>query len=344
MNTSDASHFRRIGAGFGGSVWAPYEDSFALKREDGGPGRSLWNDYQMHQHVLESLHKSSNSASATSAPLDLQLQDSYIPDLASLESRLSATSTDLAPLDSQSQDSTNTKSILPPRIQVPKCYRFIEAADHEWWNDKLRHFPPGYSPCNALHSERIPPLPQVVRERLIAKYCPAPLVAEIKTSDANQDCIVRPYLGRHRHGGEKASRFKAFSLRNFPLHVDQMEQLDLDVGTYAEIMAEALAMMHWHGKIDANDVEFVLAPPRSTAASATATIHSNVLGEHAMWLLDFDCCRQMLMDEKEADQAVAAFFKNDPFYPRPSTRGSRDQALWDVFCKKYRELRHPRCR
>ncbi|KAA6413657.1 MAG: hypothetical protein FRX48_02018 [Lasallia pustulata] len=179
-------------------------------------------------------------------------------------------------------------------------------------------------------------MPQLVREGLIAKYCPSPLAAEIKSSHANRDCLVRPYLGKRRHGGaERRSRFQASSLRNLPLHVDQMEQLGLDIETYAKLMAEALAMMHWYGEMDASDVKFVLAPPRSTAPSAK--IHSAVLGEHAMWLLDFDCCRQMFMDERGVDQAVAAFFRNDSFFPRPSTRACPDQALWEIFRAKYRQ-------
>jgi hypothetical protein len=49
--------FRLIGSGFCGSIWAPPEekDSFALKREDGGPGRSLANDHCMHKRVLTCL-------------------------------------------------------------------------------------------------------------------------------------------------------------------------------------------------------------------------------------------------------------------------------------------------
>ena len=48
--------FRSFGLGFCGSVWAApigFEDACAMKREDGGPGRSLYNDYIMHQKILE---------------------------------------------------------------------------------------------------------------------------------------------------------------------------------------------------------------------------------------------------------------------------------------------------
>ena len=57
------------------------------------------------------------------------------------------------------------------------------------------------------------------------------------------------------------SRFRAFSLRNFPFHIDQMEELGIppsDIKFYAETMASTLAMMHWLGQIDG---EFVLAAP-----------------------------------------------------------------------------------
>ena len=133
-----------------------------------------------------------------------------------------------------------------------------------------------------------------------------------------------------------------------------MEHLNLDVASYAEIMAEALAMMHWHSKIDANDVEFVLAPARNLSIHQNHSPHHNLspphnlaqplflngtessfLGEHTMWMLDFDCCRTMSMDSRGVAQAVTAFLRNDPFYPRPSADGSRDQALWKFFRLRY---------
>ncbi|KAK2754774.1 hypothetical protein FQN54_006667 [Arachnomyces sp. PD_36] len=274
--------FRRIGAGFCGSVWAPPGGTSAFKREDGGPGRSLKNDFEMHQRVLRSL-------------------------------------------DQQTKDLNSSLS-----IQIPLCYQLIDAEDGEWWDKNHDNFPEGYSACKTLHSERIPPFPRDVREFLIDKYCPASLIAEIKSSDANQDCLIRPYLGRRRlknEGRNRPSRLTAFSLRNFPLHVDQMEELGIETDVYAKIMAETLAIMHWDAKVDANDVEFVLAPVRSESCS----LSNGALGQHGMWILDFDCCRDMPMNSEGVDQAVAAFFRNDPFYPRP---GSHDGS-WEVFRDQY---------
>lgn len=275
--------FRRIGAGFCGTVWTPSSDEspyfgFAFKREDGGPERSLHNDSIMHLNVFKACES------------------------------------------------------MPVHIHIPEFVRFITPGDENgWWRDNLKSFPSGYAPCNTIMSERIPSMVQSVRELLIDRYCPAELATEIKCSEANQDCLVRPYLGRRRFNTARPSRFKAFSLRNYPLHLDQFEELGLkaNIPVYVEIMAEALAVMHWRAGIDANDVEFVLAPPRSRGSKASLT--SNCLGDHAMWILDFDCCRKISFDTDGVDQAVTAFFRNDPFYPRPAIC----QGLWNIFKRQY---------
>lgn len=172
---------------------------------------------------------------------------------------------------------------------------------------------------------------------MIDQYCPASLITEIKISDVNKDYLIRPYLGRWRRLNNscrnRPSRFSAFSLRNFPLHLDQMEQLGLPIEIYPESMAETLAMTHWCEEIDANDVEFVLAPPRCESLSSSQ-LSSRVLGEHVLWLLDFDCCRSMSMDQNGIDQAVTAFLRNDPFYLRPGTH----QRLWEMFRDRYLQV------
>ena len=47
----------RIGQGFCGTVWAAATDceDKAYKREDGGPGKALYNDYIMHPVTLTSM-------------------------------------------------------------------------------------------------------------------------------------------------------------------------------------------------------------------------------------------------------------------------------------------------
>ena len=268
------SPFRRIGQGFCGTVWAAPTgsgDPSAIKREDGGPGRSLHNDYEMHLRVLNSL-----------------------------SGRL-------------------------PSLLVPTCHEYVSCHNQNWCEERLSQFPKEFQvACNALVSERIPPFAKQARDILIERYCPEPLrpnIELIKSSEPDHDCLVRPCLGRRRRL-EKQSKSKSFSLRNYPLHIDQIEELQLDGKLYARIMAETLAHLYWGAHMDANDVEFVLAPPREGHSNPLiahlprrSTIGSETLGEHVVWILDFDCCRPMTLDAKGVGQAVAAFFRNDPYYP-----------------------------
>ncbi|KAJ4523358.1 hypothetical protein HRR83_000006 [Exophiala dermatitidis] len=285
---STTIRFRRIGQGFCGSVWAAEEGTMAMKREDGGPGRSLLNDYKMHELVLDAVS----------------------------EKKLS--------------------------VCVPRWPKFVKNDDRCWWNTNLSSFPADYTTCNVLCSERIPPLPQEVRHRLIDRYCPPASVSTIKANDADRDCLVRPYLGRRKIQNEARRGRNFFSLRNYPLHLNQAEDLGLPILEYARAMADTLAMMHWMARIDANDVEFVLGGVRTKSDSELASDHSeyihDFLGTHSMWVLDFDCCRPMTMDDAGIDQAARAFLRNDPFFPRPTT-GTEfpDSTLWTEFRNRYLE-------
>ncbi|EIT79279.1 hypothetical protein AO1008_10273 [Aspergillus oryzae 100-8] len=184
-----------------------------------------------------------------------------------------------------------------------------------------------------MSSERIPPFPEDVRVLIVERYCPPEIRNQILLSASNRACLIRPYIGRRRTYGtamNARSRFRGFSLQNYPLHLDQMVELGIPsthIERYAAMMGEALATLHWLGEIDGNDVEFVLAPPpRNDDCTTTVT---NVLGEHTLWMLDFDLCRSMAMDLEGVKQAANAFCRNDPFYPRPHT----DQ--WIAFSRQY---------
>lgn len=104
---------------------------------------------------------------------------------------------------------------------------------------------------------------------------------------------------------------------------------------YARVMAETLAVLYWVAHIDGSDVEFVLAPERQ--GETGRVVESGVLGEHTVWLLDFDCCRDMSQDEAGVEQAVAAFYKNDPFFSRPGRENERDRLLWKTFRERFLE-------
>lgn len=306
--TTTESHapLQKIGQGFCGTVWAdPCPDvdtcstAVVLKREDGGPGRSLLQEYNVHRHLLSTL-----------------------------------------------QTNQQVSNMATFRVNIPFCVSFLQRESTEWANI-LGRLPPQFTACNASVSERIMPMPQQVRHRLAQMYWDGD-ASSIMDDNTNHHCLIRPYLGRRRIAQQPLStrarptRLKVFSLRNFPLHIDQIEELGLPAEEYAIAMADALAFLHWAAKVDANDVEFVLARPRPPRQSGAAldsrpSIGSReftsdvAFGQHAMWILDFDCCRELSMDESGIEQAAKSFWRNDPYYPRPGSSSAQDQELWDVF-------------
>jgi hypothetical protein len=124
-----------------------------------------------------------------------------------------------------------------------------------------------------------------------------------------------------------------------------MEQLGIDPSYYAMAMADALAFLHWVAKVDGNDVEFVLAQQRDQSDTSLSRIqfegrsfsNINILGPHTMWVLDFDLCRVLTLDESGIDQASNAFWGNDPFYPRPGSLITANQKLWNLFEDRFLE-------
>lgn len=132
-------------------------------------------------------------------------------------------------------------------IQIPPCHYFALGTDSRWWESNLEKFPPRFQvPSHVLCTERILPLPLVIRNGLIDLYCAPAKIPQAKNDAANKDCLVRLYLGKRR-ASAVPSRFS--TLRNMILHLDQMEYLELDVKYYAELMADTLAVMHWKSKI-----------------------------------------------------------------------------------------------
>ena len=274
--------FRQIGKGFCGSVWAADKPgpAIAMKREDGGPGRSVAQDSAMHQRIEHAL----SEAQATMG--------------------------------------------LAARVNCPAHFELIRSDDQEWWDSQATNFPTGYEHCNTLLTERILPLPRKARESLVDLFCPEKAKISVKKNRQDEDCLVRPYLGR-RTFNAAPSRF--FTLRNKPLCVNQLESIHLPIHEYATAMAETLAVIYWHSKTDANDIEFVLAPGREGEEG----YYSPILGSHKLWVLDFDCVKELTHDQVGIDRAADAYMRNDPFWPRPGSDVAADQNLWALFCTRF---------
>lgn len=221
-------------------------------------------------------------------------------------------------------------------IHVPRPERLIRKEEDKcaWWNEHAHLFPKEHQePANLFQNERIPPLPETVRELLIDRFCPAQWQTAVRNNPGNKHCLVRPYLGRTKPP-QRRSMFNAFSLRNFNLHVDQCDEVRVDPSCFVHAMADSLALMHYKVRANARDVEFVLggAPPGLMRSSTGK--YDLLQCRLYFWLLDFNQVLDIMMDQAGIDDAVQCFADNDPYFPRP---GRGDGFLWELFKVRYLE-------
>ncbi|KAK8144450.1 hypothetical protein G3M48_005782 [Beauveria asiatica] len=255
------------------------------------------------------------------------------------------------------QDSFQSLPYFNGQVEIPRSFWFALPDTDAFWADNLHRFPDTDQfprrPRNILCMERIFPLPKPIREALIDKYCPARIKDQIASNEANKDCLIRPYLGRIKYG--RGQQF--FSLRNFQLHANQIEELSIDPNELLDGMAHALAVLHWHTRIDANDVEFVLGsspeeeqrvrnivslqkalslqPNSSTYEVATNSPLNFTRRQTSLWLIDFDDCNAITMDTSGVKQAVKAFLETNHYSPKPSTGNDFIDRLWHTFKASY---------
>lgn len=232
---------------------------------------------------------------------------------------------------------------------VPAMYGFLTASS-SFWNKLLPLLPATYEACNAFFSEKIPEISLVTRQevvRLSYRLDKLP-VENIPVGNRPQNYNhIRPYLGWRirKNTGEDGRASQTFNtqhrstLRNFPLKIDQMEVMGLPMKEYARAMASALAFLHWHVRVDAKGIEFVLAGPRprylSSKLPQSRQFQCDSLERHSMWLLGFDSCQELTMDEKGVEKAARSFWQNDPYYPSPCAREREDRELWDIFEEEF---------
>ncbi|KAL6401111.1 Protein of unknown function DUF3669, zinc finger protein [Ilyonectria robusta] len=249
-----------------------------------------------------------------------------------------------------------SRQITIVECRVPKVIKHIPSHDSHWWEQRGPLFTERHGdfpfPSSALMSERILPLPKIVRTALIARFCERSMQADALINHLNRDCLARIYLGKRLRPNTPLQR--NFSLRNFNFHLDRMLGLKLPVEDYARAIGDALAIMHWDANVDGYDVEFVLgseaanAPPRADGSLQNKSTDS-VLDTAfdlknkiiRIWLLDFNLCSRweeaIGWEEPEAliNQLVIAFFENDPYYPLPLMENRADEKLWCAFRDSY---------
>ena len=240
-----------------------------------------------------------------------------------------------------------------PAVHVPKSHYFVPRSQTRFFEEHpelvLAARDALYMPTNVLVSERICPLSEKIRTRLIEKYCPSYAKQAALDDVSNNDCLVRLYFGSKNSRCLSAGRF--FSLCNFKLYLDQMLELDLDIEKLVERMAMALAAMHWAARTDAKGVEFVLGGKVSlltrnadeilqmdvdTATGAESGRFEDMFWETTQfWVLDFNEVQSITMDIHGVVQAVEAAATNDTYIPRPRQSTPEEKRLWNAFVQAY---------
>ena len=304
MNDQSQADLYLIGDGRCGSVWAPRisfpgTPAIVIKRDERNEKDStLWNEYWINGIVQRAL-----------------------------STRLAA---------------------FAMNFRIPVCYEFVHSQASAW-GSVLPRLPRafGNQACQAIICEKITPISKYGREKLIRRYCSARHLLAYLRDKKNEHCLVRPYLGRRKEsriqdqGAPLTIAF--FSLRNLPLSVNQLEELGLDTEYFAKVMAEALAFFYWCAQIDANSIEFVLAgqglnSPYDERRPETRVLEHESLGPYTIWVLDFDRCGNITLDENGIDLAAKAFWRNDPYYPRPAGESVEDRRLWKIFQEHFLDV------
>ncbi|KAI4152468.1 MAG: hypothetical protein LQ340_002898 [Diploschistes diacapsis] len=238
---------------------------------------------------------------------------------------------------------------------VPQPEFFVPRTETRWWEEREANIPSGVVdlPTAALSSERIFPLPQEIRSVLIEKFCQPRNRRKALESESNKDCLVRIYLGSMK--GKDGGAF--FSLRNFKLHLNHMIDLVMDVLELARYVGGALATLHWQAKVDGRDVEFVLgsSPTNHIYGPLTSDeldrlpvntytelkVRSKVdFGRRVLrlWVIDFNQCALMSMDDAGVSAAVGAWSINDPYFPKPTSDTQQEIEVWNIFILRYLEV------
>lgn len=142
------------------------------------------------------------------------------------------------------------------------------------------------------------------------------------------------------------------------MDIERFADLKLPGDQYAEALGSAMAVIHWQAKLDGNDIEFVIGsspedPVRrqltSTDLESMAVGTSTYVQVHghttpnfgrrvmAFWVMDFDQCKTITVDESGVMKAVGALQRN--FYcPRHGSGREYQESLWKVFSARYLEV------
>ena len=217
-------------------------------------------------------------------------------------------------------------SVIP---KTPMCHSYHLISDDEFWSTNLQLFPETHRTKQPLFMvDKILPLPREIREDLIKLYFDQDEAVQKEALDdeENEHCLVRVYLGERYSHSHHSQEYD--TLRNFPLRLDMMEELNLDILQLATEMAIGLATLHWQACVDGMDTEFVIGSsatwdtqrPRAYDDVKSPPHNVEVINFKRralhLWMLDFDKADDIELTEHDVDKKlVPAFLGNDPYYP-----------------------------
>ncbi|KAK7214959.1 hypothetical protein V2G26_002962 [Clonostachys chloroleuca] len=155
------------------------------------------------------------------------------------------------------------------KVIMPMVPRYLwsggigDAESASRWFKNIGHIFPvkngGQKPGPIICLERIMPLPKLIRDNLIKLYFKPENRRKALADKANNNCLCRPYLGRRSSEIAPEKRENELqALRNFPLYLDQLEELEMEPLTIAQDMAMGLAAGHWAATVNMLGVEYVL--------------------------------------------------------------------------------------
>lgn len=235
-----------------------------------------------------------------------------------------------------------------PNLTIPRtpmCYDFHPVADERFWSNTLPWFPASHRTKQPTFSvDRILPLPERARHALIESFFDETEAAqkEARENPENKDCLVRVYLGERETTEQQSAAYD--SLRNFPMRLNMMEDLGLEIAELAKEMAVGLAIVHWQAQVDGMDMEFVLGRSATRSIEQPRAYEDVTVEPHRvetanirrrtvhLWMLDFDKANIISLTEEDVRRKlVPALIGNDPYYPTPHL----SQELWKEFSSTY---------
>jgi len=231
------------------------------------------------------------------------------------------------------------EDIIQSDVQVPRPQDMILATNDTYWTQHLEKFPAKYrQPGNMVLMERILPLPKAIRQALITQFYPrdgnttldSATITRVLNKTPNKHCLARVYLGKSTGSFNK----EGFTLRNFPLYLNSMQELGMDVKALASAMGKAFAIMHWGAGVSGDDVEFVLG---SSAIGLENDLNFQQR-EIRFYLLDFGQCDEVnfsdnVEDVYQAFKGAMILGDNQSFIPHYRNSGELYTAFREGYIK-----------